>query len=139
MYNIESWIEYHGKNVLPEDYEQEYKKWLDWRLAVDRGMTKSEGMVIVKGEIGYESPATGKIITSEKARKEDLARSGCIEYDPEMRADYRKRIEESDKKLDKQFDEVIDKTLAQMPSDKRAKLDNELAGGLDISVDRLTA
>lgn len=128
--NDDRWKAFHPN----EDFDT----WLEWRLQVDRGMTKSQVMVITRGEVGYESPTTGATITSEKARREDLARSGCIEYDPEMKTDQKRRIAESEAKLDKQFDESIDKAISTLSSDKRAKLESEMAGGLDVEILRTT-
>ena len=138
MYTREKWIEYHGEKVAPEDYDREYKKWLKWRLSVDRGETRSQIMAIVRPDVGYESPATGEIITSEKARINDLAKSGCVEYDPEMRTDYKNKIKADEKRLDKQLDDVVDKTFEQLPSKKRDALVSEIASGVDINIERLT-
>lgn len=128
--NDEIWQAFHPN--------QDFNEWLKWRLAVDRGETKSQMMTIVRPDFGYESPTTGNVITSEKARREDLARSGCIEYDPEMKTDQKRRIEAQDAKLDKEFDATIDKAIDSLPSDKRARLENEMASGLDVDVVRTT-
>jgi hypothetical protein len=137
-YTLEQWIEYHGGKISPANYDEEYAKWLKWRLSVDRGETRLKGMIIVRPEFGYVSPTTGNVITSDKARREDLASSGCIEYDPEMKTDQRRRIEAQDAELDKSFDETIDKAIETMPSDKRVKLENEMASGLDVEILRTT-
>jgi hypothetical protein len=100
--------------------------------------TKISTMFIIKGEVGYESPTTGRAITSHKARREDLARSECIEYDPEMKTDQKRRIEAADAKLDKDFDKTIDKAIDSLPSDKRVRLENEMASGLDVEISRTT-
>lgn len=40
----------------------------------------------VRGDLpGYISPATGKWIEGRAARRDDLARSGCVEVDPPKR------------------------------------------------------
>jgi hypothetical protein len=126
----ETWHEFHPN--------ENFDDWLKWRLSVDAGETKSQMMTIIRPEFGYESPSTGNVITSEKARREDLAASGCIEYDPEMKTDQRRRIEAADAKLDKEFDETIDKAIDSLPADKRVRLENEMASGLDVEVSRTT-
>jgi hypothetical protein len=128
--NDEIWKAFHPK--------ENFDDWLKWRLSVDRGETKSQMMTIIRPEFGYESPTTGNVITSDKSRREDLASSGCIEYDPEMKTDQRRRIEAQDAELDKSFDETIDKAIETMPSDKRVKLENEMASGLDVEILRTT-
>lgn len=128
--NDDKWKEFHPN----EDFDT----WLKWRLSVDAGETKSQIMTIIRPEFGYESPTTGHIITSDKARREDLARSGCIEYDPEMKTDQKRKANESEAKLDKSFDETIDKAISTLSSDKRARLENEMASGLNVDVVRTT-
>lgn len=95
-------------------------------------------MVHVKPDVHYESPIDGRPITSEAARKEDLARSNCIEYDPEMKTDYMRRIKEKDDELEKSVDYTVDAAIAQMPSRKREKLESELQAGFDVTPERIT-
>lgn len=135
-YTLEKWIEYHGGKVSPHDYNHEYDKWLKWRLSVDSGETKSQMMTIIRPEFGYESPTTGHVITNDKARREDLASSGCIEYDPEMKTDQKRRIAAEDAKLDREMDATVDKMIDTLPSDKRARLENEMASGADVEISR---
>ena len=128
--NDENWQAFHpGEN---------FDEWLAWRLAADRGEIRSQMMTIIRPEFGYESPTTGNFITSDKARREDLAASGCIEYDPEMKTDQKRRIAEQDAKLDKEFDQSIDKAIWALPPDKKAKLEAEMSSGLDVDVVRTT-
>lgn len=95
-------------------------------------------MVSVK-EIRYESPIDGKPVTSKQARQEDLARSGCIEYDPEMKTDYNRRIEREEKELENKMEQSVNAAIAQMPTKKRESLVTELQNGADIDTLRLTA
>lgn len=47
---------------------------------------------MVRSEIApYESPVTGKPITSRRERREDLLRSGSIEWEPGLREHVAKR------------------------------------------------
>lgn len=76
----------------------------------------------------YESPATGKMITSYKQRREDMKASGCRDYEgfeSESRQANRVRKyqeEESDKKLDK----VVNEAWAQLPKEKKDILLNSV-------------
>ena len=96
-------------------------------------------MVFVSPDICYDSPIDGRPITSMKARLEDLARSNCSPYDPEIKTDYQRRIKEKDAALDKSVDEIVDREIALMPAKKREKLVAELEGGLTVEPQRLTA
>lgn len=89
------------------------------------------------GGISYESPATGRIITSERERRNDLAESGCIEYDPGMKQDADRRVKEEETALDKAVDETVEREFAAMPSAKLERLTNELQSGADVAVERI--
>lgn len=128
--NNEIWKAFHPN----EDFDA----WLAWRLKVDAGETKMQSTLIIRPDVAYESPTTGHVITSEKARRNDLAASGCIEYDPEMKTDQARRIAAQDAKLDKEFDVSIDKAIESLSPDKKAKLEVEMASGLDVDVVRTT-
>jgi hypothetical protein len=94
-------------------------------------------MVFVSQEIRYESPIDGKVITTKQQRQDDLARHGCIPYDPEMKKDAARRQVESEKKLEAAMDATIEKTIHEMPSRKREKLTAELQGGVTADYVRL--
>jgi hypothetical protein len=95
-------------------------------------------MAFVQPDICYDSPIDGRAITSKQARDEDLARSGCIPYDPEMKTDQQRRIAREEKALEDAFDKSVDEALAAMPARKREVLESELAGGMDASLERIT-
>ena len=85
----------------------------------------------------YVSPATGKVITSYKERKEDMARSGCVDYDPGVKNDYQSRIKRGEAELDKKVDETVEKEFEKMSSSKKEKLANELLSGAEVEYKRL--
>lgn len=95
-------------------------------------------LVICRPDVCYDSPIDGKPITSAQARKEDLARSGCIEYDPEMKKDQQRRIEREDAVLEAAVSETVDAEIARMPARKREKLESEMQGGMDLQPERVT-
>jgi len=96
-------------------------------------------VIIASKEIHYESPIDGRPIESMKQRQQDLARSNCQEYDPEMKTDYIRRQQKKDASLEKAVSETVEKELAKMPSEKLERLQNELVGGVDIEPVRQTA
>ena len=85
----------------------------------------------------YQSPTSGKWITSKTQRREDLKASGCVEYEPSMVAEQQRRHAYEDAKIDKQVDEHVEKTIYEMPTVQREKLVAELEGGIDVAVERI--
>lgn len=95
--------------------------------------------VMVKGDIRYDSPITGETIASARARREDLARSGCIPYDPGMKQDYLQRVAADESRLDKAVEATVEAEVQRMPARKREKLEAELKGGASANIGRGTA
>ena len=93
-------------------------------------------MARVMPDVCYDSPITGKAITSMAQRREDMARSGCIEYDPEMKTDYNRRIAREEAELEQKFDNSIEKAIATLPTKKRETLEQELQHGADAEITR---
>ena len=96
-------------------------------------------MIFVRPDVCYDSPIDGRPITSRSARADDMARNGCIEYDPEMRKDNERRFAESERALDSSVDAFVEEQVEKMPGAKRERLANELAAGTDAEIVRLTA
>lgn len=84
----------------------------------------------------YISPSTGKLITSYKDRKRDMQESGCIDYDPGMKAHAAKIRQDKEKELDKKIDETVEKQITAMNSDQRDRLAKELTTK-DIAIEKL--
>ncbi len=95
-------------------------------------------MIFVQGDICYDSPVDGRHITNLQARQEDLARTGCIPYDPEMKTDAQRRLKEGEDRLDRQVDETVDRMIANLPARKMEKLAAEMEGGLTAEPIRIT-
>lgn len=74
----------------------------------------------------YQSPTTGRVITSKTQRREDMAASGCVDYEPSLIAHQQQRIAREDAELDKKVDEHVEKTIYEMPVQKREKLAAEV-------------
>lgn len=93
-------------------------------------------MAFISPDVFYDSPIDGKPVTSMAARREDLARSNCIEYDPCMKQDRLRNIKRADDALDNAIGETVDSTIAAMPVRKREKLSEELLMGADVVPER---
>lgn len=74
----------------------------------------------------YDSPIDGRPITTWDARREDLARSNCRPYDPEMKKDAERFHANSKAEIDKMVDGTVEEAIEKMPSSKRSRLANEL-------------
>lgn len=83
----------------------------------------------------YISPATGKPITSYKERREDMARSGCVDYDEGMKRDQKAMIKQGDDALDKAIDQTVEKEISKMDAHKKERLYNEMQHN-DLSYER---
>lgn len=73
----------------------------------------------------YVSPTTGRVIGTEKARRDDLARSGCRPYEgreQEAKEAAKVRAHE-EKKSDTKLHESVSKAYHQLPPDKRRVLE----------------
>lgn len=95
-------------------------------------------MVFVSPNICYDSPIDGRPITSMQARIEDLKRSGCMEYDPEMRKDTIRRQQEADAELEKSVDSFVEQQFEAMPARKKESLAAELESGVTTEIVRKT-
>lgn len=90
----------------------------------------------VQRECVYDSPIDGRPITSWQQRRNDLARSGCQEYDPGMKQDTDRRIKAEDAALDRNVDNFVDEQIAKMPVRKLEILESELKSGASADIVR---
>jgi putative FmdB family regulatory protein len=104
--------------------------------AMGRRIISVPRLVMARPEIRYDSPVTGKPITSMAQRRDDLARHNCREYDPEMKTDAARFRQRQDAALDKSVDEHVERAIAEMPERKREHLINEVAAGATVEVER---
>lgn len=96
-------------------------------------------MVKVAQDIAYDSPIDGTVITSWHARQEDLKRHNCVPYDPEMKKDQERRLQEQDRQLDAAVDETVEAAVSRMPTRTRGRLYSELTEqGVDAQLVRST-
>lgn len=83
-------------------------------------------MVKVAQDVCYDSPITGAPITSHAARIEDMKRHDCVEYDPEMKTDARRRADESQAAFERTIEESVAHDIARLPSAKKQQLISEV-------------
>jgi len=95
-------------------------------------------MIFVSQDVCYDSPIDGRPITSRAARLDDMARSGCIEYDPEMRKDADRRVKEQEAELDRSVDDYVEREFATMPVRKKEALAAEMQQGITVEPVRQT-
>jgi len=87
------------------------------------------GQVITKPPVGivnffdpYLSPIDGKPILNRSQRNDDLARNGCVEYDPEMKKDadlFKKRKEQE---IDDAIDGAVREIYSGFSEEKKSQL-----------------
>ena len=83
-------------------------------------------MVKVAVDVCYDSPIDRRPITSHAARREDMKRNGCIEYDPEMHKDAARRKQEEEAAFDASVDETVHREVAKLPKAKKDQLVKEV-------------
>jgi hypothetical protein len=130
------WLDGWGYELGTEKAEQAWKDKLAHDIRVDNIPNPNR----VHGRLyelpSYQSPITGQWIDGRVARREDLARSGCVEYDESMKTEQTKRHAQEDAALDKKVDEIVEKTIYEMPAAKREQLATELEHS-DVEVTRV--
>jgi hypothetical protein len=96
-------------------------------------------MVTIAPDVHYRSPITGQPVQSHAARREDMARHGCVEYDPEMKKDVDRRREAVQQEFEAKIEETVYTEIAKMPPAKKAQLAKEVIHqGLTAEPVRLT-
>lgn len=96
-------------------------------------------LVFGQRDCRYTSPVDDRPITSWAQRRDDLARNGCQEYDPEMKKDVDRRIAREAAELERSIDSTVEAEIERMPVRKRELLDSELRSGADVSPVRSAA
>jgi len=55
----------------------------------------------------FRSPVDGRLITSERAFREDLRRNNCVEYDPGIRQDQDRNAARAEKETEAMVDTLV--------------------------------
>lgn len=94
-------------------------------------------MIMAKPDLRYDSPIDGAPITSWDARREDLKRNGCIEYDPEMKTDAARLKRERREAFEQRLETTAKEAVGRLSPNKRAALKKELVDhGVGLEVKR---
>lgn len=131
-----TWLTDWGYLLETVEAEEAWKAKLDHDKRVSRIPNPNKPHGRLYDLPGYESPVTGKWIEGRVARRNDLASSGCVEYEDGMKEEQQRRFAKEDAQLDKDVDEIVEKTIYEMPTEKREKLATELEHS-DIEVSRI--
>lgn len=84
----------------------------------------------------YDSPIDGRMIEGRVARREDLKRHGCIEFDPGMKQDADRNRRNDDQKLEASIHAGIEREIARMPEQKIRQLEAEMSTGYTVNIVR---
>lgn len=94
---------------------------------------------MVQGDIqAYESPVDGRYISGRAARRDDLLRHNCVEFEPSLSEHQRRRVADSEQKLEDSVERTLDAEITKMPARKRELLEQEIRAGADANLVRST-
>jgi hypothetical protein len=100
-------------------------------------MTRKILAPMVQGDTPpYQSPIDGKEVSGRRARKEDLLRNNCVEYEPGLKEAQMRAKAKSDEDLESAVESTLDQAITEMPARKRELLVQELSSGVDVSIGR---
>lgn len=83
-------------------------------------------LVVAQPECHYTSPIDDRPITSWAERRNDLARSNCQPYDPEMKTDAARFRAEKQAAVDLAIDATVEESVEKMSTKQRAQLWSEV-------------
>ena len=87
-------------------------------------------------KVEYRCPITNEPITTKQQHDNNLARHGCRVLEAGEVEQAKKKRLESDKQLDKNIESEVERLVETMPSDKKERLANEIASGVDLTTMR---
>lgn len=92
---------------------------------------------MVRGDYqGYSCPITGKWIEGRKAHEENLRRHGCRVLESGEKEDVVRRRQAEEAAFDASIDSTVEEFIDKLPSAKKERLANEVAGGMDVTFER---
>lgn len=87
----------------------------EWTLVEVGCSTHDNAAPYVIGDTpDYQSPVDGKLVSGRKQRREDLKRTGCVEYDPGVRQDAERKRADNERQYQKQLAEATERTAYQL-------------------------
>ena len=84
----------------------------------------------------YESPIDGHIVDGRVARREDLKRSGCIEYDPGMKKDAVRIAQSREAEFASKIENTVTRYIENLSSAQFKQLETEVMSGARASYTR---
>jgi len=117
---------------LTEGESESERVWAE-KLKMDAGYYIGTAPMVHVDIPAYQSPSSGKWITSRAERREDLKRTNCVEYEPSMVQEVEKKRAVEDRELDKKIDEHVETTISKMSTREQEQLGSELES-LDIEI-----
>lgn len=94
-------------------------------------------MVTAQPECRYDSPIDGTPITTWAQRDYDLKKHNCRPYDPGMKTDHVRQLQDKEQALERSIDQHVEASISKMSTKERGKLFNELTrAGTDLTVNR---
>ena len=84
----------------------------------------------------YESPIDGHMVDGRVARREDLKRSGCIEYDPEMKKDAVRITQSREAEFANKIEATVTRYIENLSSVQFKQLESEIMSGARASYTR---
>lgn len=92
------------------------------------GAERQVSAPFVRGDLPpYRSPVTGEWVQGRAARRADLARSGCVEWEPGIGRHGAAQRAQSEDRLSAALMETFSRELAKLPSAARERVTNEMA------------
>lgn len=78
---------------------------------------------LVSGDLpDYQSPIDGRLISGRAARREDLKRSGCVEYEPSMKDAAIRERAKADADLERKVERTVEKHFYETCNSRQREL-----------------
>ena len=87
-------------------------------------------------KVEYRCPITNEPITTKQQHINNLAKHGCRVLETGETEQAKQKRLKSNEELDKKIESEVEKLVETMPSDKKEKLANEIASGVDLTTMR---
>ena len=96
--------------------DEETGEWItksEWNKKYYDGPAKRGPMIINRSFDAYESPITpGKVISTHRQRDAEMKENNCVDYEPSLRNEITKNVDNADAALELKIDREFDQTIA---------------------------